>query len=84
MTDLTAPAADQALLCFDLLLRDAIFLTADPAQPECRGWCLGISGQRITWFAPDLPTRYSAKRELRLPGHFVTPGFVNPWAKSTS
>lgn len=78
MTDLTAPAADQALLCFDLLLRDAIFLTADPAQPECRGWCLGISGQRITWFAPDLPTRYSAKRELRLPGHFVTPGFVNP------
>jgi 5-methylthioadenosine/S-adenosylhomocysteine deaminase len=62
---------------FDLLLLDAILLTADPAQPEIRGGALGIADGRITWLNQAPPERYEAVRTLRLPDCFVTPGFVN-------
>jgi 5-methylthioadenosine/S-adenosylhomocysteine deaminase len=68
---------DDTLHRFDLLLLDAIFLTAEPRQPEVRGGALGISAGRITWLDEAPPARYEAARTLRLPGHFVTPGFVN-------
>ena len=67
---------------FDLLLRDAILLTADPLQPVFRSWCLGIHQGTITWLDRLPPVHYVATRELSLPGHFVTPGFVNPHVHS--
>lgn len=67
---------------FDLLLLDAIALTADPAQPEIRGAAIGIANGRITWLAAQPPERYEATRVLRLPDHFITPGFVNTHAHS--
>ena len=82
MTDSTPIPTAKPPLAFDLLLRDAIFLTAAPQQAECRGWCLGIADGCITWFDPEPPVHYTARRELRLPGHFVTPGFVNPHVHS--
>ncbi|MGJ7542660.1 amidohydrolase family protein [Variovorax sp. LT1R16] len=62
---------------FDLLLLDAIALTADPARPEIRGSAIGIRDGCITWLDAQPPAHYQAGRTLRLPGHFVTPGFVN-------
>jgi 5-methylthioadenosine/S-adenosylhomocysteine deaminase len=63
---------------FDLLILDAIVLTGDPILPELRGGAIGITGGRISWLADAPPAYYEARRTLRLPGHFVTPGFVNP------
>lgn len=65
-------------ISFDLLLIDAIFLTAEDSQPELRGWTLGIQDGRITWLDRSPPPHYVASRTLRLTDHFVTPGFVNP------
>lgn len=62
---------------FDLLILDAIALTADPARPEIRGAAIGIRGGRITWLDSQPPAAWEAARTLRLPDHFVTPGFVN-------
>ncbi|WP_343592359.1 amidohydrolase family protein [Paracidovorax wautersii] len=62
---------------FDLLLLDAIALTADARQPELRGCAIGIAQGRIAWLGRQPPSHYSATRTLHLPGHFVTPGFVN-------
>lgn len=62
---------------FDLLLLDAIALTADAARPEIRDCAIGIRDGRIAWLDTRPPPRYTARRTLRLPGHFVTPGFVN-------
>lgn len=67
---------------FDLLLQDVIALTADPEQPEIRGATIGVLRGRITWLSDKPPARHAAHRVLRLPGHFVTPGFVNPHAHS--
>ena len=67
---------------FDLLILDAIVLTADPARPELRSGALGIRDGRISWLADSPPAHYQARRTLRLPGHFVTPGFVNPHVHS--
>lgn len=66
-----------AVPTFDLLLLDAIALTADAANPEIRGAAIGIKDGRIAWLAGAPPAQYEAARVLRLPGHFVTPGFVN-------
>jgi 5-methylthioadenosine/S-adenosylhomocysteine deaminase len=63
---------------FDLLLTDAMVLTADPARPLLRGGAIGITDGRIRWLDTKLPERYSAARTLRLVDRFVTPGFVNP------
>jgi 5-methylthioadenosine/S-adenosylhomocysteine deaminase len=67
---------------FDLLLLDAIALTADPRRPELRDCAIGISNGRIAWLDRQPPERFTAQRTLRLPGHFVTPGFVNPHTHS--
>lgn len=67
---------------FDLLILDAIVLTADPAQPELRGAVLGIRHGRVSWLYRTPPAHYEATRTLRLPGHFITPGFVNPHVHS--
>lgn len=82
MTNTTPDMQTSAPVVFDMLLRDAIFLTADPEQPLCRSWCLGIHQGVITWLDRAPPSSYIAKRELSLPGHFVTPGFVNPHVHS--
>lgn len=62
---------------FDLLLLDAIALTADAARPEIRDCAIGIRDGRIAWLDAGPPPRHEARRTLRLGGHFVTPGFVN-------
>lgn len=67
---------------FDLLILDAIVMTADPVQPELRGAALGIFDGRVCWLSKSLPAHYNAKRTLRIPGHFITPGFVNPHVHS--
>lgn len=80
----TSPPSSPATspVAFDLLLRDAIFLTANPEQPVCRSWCLGIHQGTIKWLSSTPPASYTAKRELSLSGYFVTPGFVNPHVHS--
>ena len=67
---------------FDLLILDAIALTADPARPEIRDCAIGVRGGRITWLDSGPPPVFTAETTLRLPGHFVTPGFVNPHTHS--
>jgi len=62
---------------FDLLLLDATLLTADSTVPEIREGVIGIAQGCITWLSPRPPERYEARRILRLPGCFVTPGLVN-------
>lgn len=62
---------------FDLMLLDATFLTADPAQPLLRGGALGIRAGRIAWLGEQPPAAYQARRTLRLHDQYVTPGFVN-------
>lgn len=74
---MTEPAPE-----FDLLLLDAVVLTADVSQPELRSAALGVRDGRITWLDSMPPSEYRAARVLRLAGHFVTPGFVNPHAHS--
>ena len=67
---------------FDLLILEAIALTADPTRPEIRDCALGIRAGRIAWLDDHPPAEFSATRTLRLPGHFVTPGLVNPHTHS--
>jgi len=67
---------------FDLLLLDVTILTADRDRPELRDAALGIRDGRIAWLDGAAPPRYDAARTLRLDGHFVTPGFVNPHTHS--
>jgi 5-methylthioadenosine/S-adenosylhomocysteine deaminase len=67
---------------FDLLLLDAVILTADAARPEIRNGALGIRHGRIAWLDGAPPRAYTAARVLPLSGHFITPGFVNPHTHS--
>lgn len=67
---------------FDLLLLDALILTADLERPEIRNAALGIRHGRIAWLDEMPPREYKAARVLPLSGHFITPGFVNPHAHS--
>lgn len=67
---------------FDLLLLDAVILTADAKRPVLRGGALGIREGRITWLDSHPPLRHSAARTLSLGGRFITPGFVNPHSHS--
>lgn len=77
MTD-TPLRPDAEPRSFDLLITDAILLTADPQQPLLRGGALGIQDGRITWLAATPPERHAARRTLSLRDRIVTPGFVNP------
>lgn len=82
-TGLTNPVSSVPdVVLFDLLLLDAVVLTANPAAPELRQAALGIKDGRITWLAAQPPARFHAVRTLRLEGHFITPGFVNTHAHS--
>ncbi len=67
---------------FDLIVRDATFVTADPVRPLIRDGCMGVRDGRIAWLDDHAPPDASAKRSLSLRGHTVTPGFVNPHAHS--
>jgi 5-methylthioadenosine/S-adenosylhomocysteine deaminase len=67
---------------FDLLIKDAIFITADPSQPLIRNGYLGVAQGVITYLSQAEPKNYRATTTMSLPGHFVTPGFVNPHAHS--
>lgn len=61
----------------DLLLRELTVLTAEPAMPLLRDAAVAVAGDRIAWLGPDSEAPAGARRELRLPGRVVTPGFVN-------
>ena len=61
---------------FDLLIRNATLLTADPAAPIVRNASLGVIGDRIAWIGA-LPAEVHAALDLDLAGRVVTPGFVN-------
>lgn len=67
---------------FDLLISEAIVITADPTRPLIREAWLGVQGGRITWLDTKAPENAGATRTWSLPGHFITPGFVNPHAHS--
>jgi 5-methylthioadenosine/S-adenosylhomocysteine deaminase len=64
-------------MTIDLLLREITLLTAEPAEPMVRDAAIAISGDRIAWIGADREAPQGARRELRLPGRVVTPGFVN-------
>lgn len=74
---MTEASSSACIPVFDLLLRDAHVLTADPAQPLLRGGHIGITGGRITWLSSKLPEQYEARRTLSLQDRLITPGFVN-------
>jgi 5-methylthioadenosine/S-adenosylhomocysteine deaminase len=67
---------------FDLLIHDAIFITADPARPLIRDGWMGIRSGRIAWLDSAPPPSRRATRSLGLAGHYITPGFVNTHAHS--
>jgi 5-methylthioadenosine/S-adenosylhomocysteine deaminase len=67
---------------YDLLLRGAHLLTADPRQPLLRDAWLGVQAGRITWLDTTPPARATATRQMDLAGHVVTPGLVNPHTHS--
>ncbi|MBB3180907.1 amidohydrolase family protein [Variovorax sp. Sphag1AA] len=62
---------------FDLLILGATALTAEASRPEIRDAAIGVRDGRIAWLDAAPPEHWEAKRTLRLPDHFVTPGFVN-------
>lgn len=62
---------------FDLLIRNATLLTAEPDAPIVRNASLGVIGSRIAWIGGEPPPGTSAELDLDLPGRVVTPGFVN-------
>jgi 5-methylthioadenosine/S-adenosylhomocysteine deaminase len=61
----------------DLLVSGGVFLTADPGRPVIRGGFLGVADGRIVWLDDSPPDRFEASHTLRLPDHFITPGFIN-------
>ncbi|MGE4239941.1 amidohydrolase family protein [Ramlibacter sp.] len=76
MSPTLAPSTDT--VDFDLLLTDAMVITADPSRPLLRGGFVGVKDSRIAWLDTVAPQRFAAKRTLRLADRIVTPGFVNP------
>jgi 5-methylthioadenosine/S-adenosylhomocysteine deaminase len=62
---------------FDLLLRNATLLTAEPEAPIVRNASLGVIGDRIAWIGAEPPAGARAAVDLDLSGRVVTPGFVN-------
>lgn len=64
---------------YDLVLRGATVLTADPAHPSIEDAVIGIRHDRIALLgrATDAPPKVVATRAIALPGRVVTPGFVN-------
>lgn len=61
----------------DLLLREVTVLTAEPEAPALREAVVAVADDRIAWLGPDREAPQGARRELRLPGRVVTPGFIN-------
>ena len=61
---------------WDHLIEGATVLTADEAQPVLRGAFIGVHGGRIVWLSEQRPT-HPARQHHRMPGHVITPGFVN-------
>ncbi|MBO0757884.1 MAG: hypothetical protein J2P54_18725, partial [Bradyrhizobiaceae bacterium] len=64
---------------FDVLIKGASVLTAEPARPFLRDAVIGLKGDRIALVdernaAGD---RLQANRLLDATGHLITPGFVN-------
>lgn len=64
-------------LRFDLLIRNATLLTAEPEEPIVRNASLGVIADRIAWIGTALPPLARGGVELDLAGRVVTPGFVN-------
>jgi len=64
---------------YDLLIRGATVLTDDAARPQIDDALIGIRGQRLALLAAasEVTPAPSARRTLDVPGHVVTPGFVN-------
>ena len=67
---------------FDLLIRNATLLTAEPDAPLLREASLGVTAGRIAWVGEGVPQGApeggpAATQELDLGGRVITPGFVN-------
>lgn len=64
---------------YDLLIRGATALTADPARPMVEDAVIGIRGQRLALVAAasEVAGPLDARRTLDARGFVVTPGFVN-------
>jgi 5-methylthioadenosine/S-adenosylhomocysteine deaminase len=61
----------------DILLREVTLLTGEPGEPALDAAAIAVAGDRIAWVGPDAEAPTGARRELRLPGRVVTPGFIN-------
>ena len=64
---------------YDLLVRGATALTGDAARPQIDDAVIGIRGSRLALVAAatEVTPGPAARRTLELPGHVITPGFVN-------
>jgi 5-methylthioadenosine/S-adenosylhomocysteine deaminase len=62
---------------YDLLIRNATLLTAEPDSPIVRNAGLGVIGGRIAWLGTGSPPDARGVVDLDLEGRVITPGFVN-------
>jgi 5-methylthioadenosine/S-adenosylhomocysteine deaminase len=64
---------------FDVLIKGASALTAEPARPFLKDAVIGLKGDRIVLVDERTAAddRLQAKRVLDATGHLITPGFVN-------
>jgi 5-methylthioadenosine/S-adenosylhomocysteine deaminase len=61
----------------DLLLRELTVLAAEPGAGALGEAAVAVTADRIVWVGPDAEAPRGARRELRLPGRVLTPGFIN-------
>jgi 5-methylthioadenosine/S-adenosylhomocysteine deaminase len=66
-------------MAFDAVLAGGTVLTGDPARPVIEDGVIAISGNRIAALGPrsEFPATIAAAKVLEVPGHVLTPGFVN-------
>jgi 5-methylthioadenosine/S-adenosylhomocysteine deaminase len=64
---------------FDILIRGATILTAEPERPAIAEGVIGISADRIAHVGPAdaASPRLTGRKVIEAAGHLVTPGFVD-------
>ena len=62
---------------FDLVIRGATALTADPAMPMIEDAAIGIRGDRLALVGKSSSTKIEARRTIDGRGHLAIPGFIN-------
>ena len=70
-----APAATDAPVELDLLLRGGTVYTGDSDQPVVGD--VGIAGDRIVFAGRKAPPQFSARRTIDAAGLVVAPGFID-------